>query len=37
VDLRGATDYIAEAIDKYWAGRPLEIVVKIGAASARKH
>lgn len=37
VDLRPAMDYIAGAIDKYWASRSLDIIVKIGAASARKH
>jgi SAM-dependent methyltransferase len=36
-DILRLTDYIAQAIDKYWAGRPLEIGVKIGAASARRH
>lgn len=36
-DLRRATDYVAHAIDKYWAGRTFTTQVRIGAASARVH
>jgi ubiquinone/menaquinone biosynthesis C-methylase UbiE len=35
-DLHASTQYIADAVDKYWAKRTLDVVVKIGAASARK-
>ena len=36
-DLHGAAEYVANAIDKYWAKSSLDVVVKIGAVSARKH
>jgi ubiquinone/menaquinone biosynthesis C-methylase UbiE len=36
-DLHGPAEYVANAIDKYWAQRPFDVVVKVGAASARKH
>ena len=31
-----ALDHVALAIDKYWAGRPFPLEVRVGAASARK-
>jgi SAM-dependent methyltransferase len=37
LELREAADYVALAIDKYWAHRSFEVVVKAGAVSARKH
>jgi ubiquinone/menaquinone biosynthesis C-methylase UbiE len=36
LDVAATTQYVADAIDKYWAKRTLDVMVKIGAVSARK-
>jgi SAM-dependent methyltransferase len=36
-DLKRPTEYLVSAVDKYFAHRPFDVQVKIGAVSARRH